>query len=293
MLVLAGTVFVAQTDDAAASCPAFNSASCNNICAYDSGTQVYVCDLTTNGDAQSALANAISGNCGTDQYCVFGTSAASANTSFCCSIGTANQIDGLILRGSSYDDELSFWYGAYDLDAYGTTDFDGKMYGADGNDIMEGSHSTNVYYKDNLLGESGQDEIDALDGKDYVNGGAHEDSIKGGPGDDTLEGDEGDDVIAGNSGNDQIKGGNGYDHISGGTGADLIFGDVDDDTICGDDDTDDLRGNDGDDTLWGAGTDTKTGGAHTNGDTCDSAGTNLTCESTFSPASRPAACPTP
>ncbi len=105
---------------------------------------------------------------------------------------------------------------------------------------------------DELLGGSGDDEIDGGRGADTISGGNGADVIDGGRGSDKLDGGEGDDEISGGSGNDMINGGSGDNEIDGGRGNDSIT------TQAGDDD---ISGGKGRDTInSGAGNDVVDGG---------------------------------
>ncbi|MBE9064667.1 hypothetical protein IQ256_27330 [cf. Phormidesmis sp. LEGE 11477] len=106
---------------------------------------------------------------------------------------------------------------------------------------------------ESLIGESGNDLIDALGGDDTVAGGLGDDIILGGEGDDVLRGDANSrspqDGEAG--GNDIIFGGEGSDRIGGKSGNDILSGDAGDDFIWGDDGDDIIMGGTGNDVLVG------------------------------------------
>ncbi len=94
-----------------------------------------------------------------------------------------------------------------------------------GVDSIFEDQSTHSLYKssDVLIGNSGNDTIQAGLGADFVDGGAGNDIIFGGLGDDTLKGGAGDDHITGDWGRDILAGGEGNDTLEGGLGDDFYI----------------------------------------------------------------------
>lgn len=80
--------------------------------------------------------------------------------------------------------------GSNDDDYWFDSDFDGVMYGRDGND--------------NFYGAEGDDLIVGGRGKDKLNGAQGEDELKGGKGKDLLSGGSEDDILNGGKGSDQF-----------------------------------------------------------------------------------------
>lgn len=114
---------------------------------------------------------------------------------------------------------------------------------------------------DILIGEAGNDLIEAFGLADYVFGSGGDDTILGGGGSDLLSGDTGNDEILGGSFNDTLLGGRGDDMLRGGTGRDLLLGDDGHDQLFGESGDDNLAGEDGNDSLYGGGgSDTLIGG---------------------------------
>ncbi|MEM8504154.1 MAG: hypothetical protein AAF716_13495 [Cyanobacteria bacterium P01_D01_bin.1] len=104
-----------------------------------------------------------------------------------------------------------------------------------------------------LVGDAGDNAIDARGGDDTVAGGLGDNIILGGAGNDVLRGDlnkrSPQDRVAG--GDDIIFGGEGSDRIGGKSGNDILSGDAGDDFIWGDDGDDILMGGTGNDVLVG------------------------------------------
>ena len=133
-----------------------------------------------------------------------------------------------------------------------------------GNDFV-----TSGVGRDSLVGDDGDDTLNAgggIDtvlagaGRDFVTGGAGIDSISGGDGfdtvfsgtgNDTIDGGLGNDSLNGQDGNDLILGGDGNDRLTGAAGNDVLDGGLNDDTLKGDAGTDMLFGRDGADLLVG------------------------------------------
>ena len=109
-----------------------------------------------------------------------------------------------------------------------------------------------------ILGDAGDDTIDAQGGSDTVfgdagddtlSGGEGRDIIRGGSGDDTIRGNDDGDILLGDSGEDTIYGGEGNDLVVGGSGNDTLYGDAGDDTLVGGLGDDSLTGGTGSDTF--------------------------------------------
>lgn len=84
--------------------------------------------------------------------------------------------------------------------------YDSWMWGTSGNDSTTGNGNDNV-----IIGDDGNDDIDAGGGADDVHGGAGTDDIHGDAGDDFLHGGAGDDTLYGDGGLDTLWGGDGED----------------------------------------------------------------------------------
>lgn len=93
---------------------------------------------------------------------------------------------------------------------------------------------------DRMVGEDGDDTLDAGTGPDWVWGGTGDDLLLGGPGDDELYGQGGHDIL---------QGGDEHDVLWGGTGDDVIDGDDGNDTIYPGAGVDVVDGGAGDDTI--------------------------------------------
>ena len=89
------------------------------------------------------------------------------------------------------------------------------------------------------------------DAADMVIGNAGEDRIEAGGGDDIVVEGFGNDTVFGDDGNDSLAGGPGRDLLEGGAGNDQLGGDRGDDTLSGGDGDDALFGNNGTDLLTG------------------------------------------
>jgi Ca2+-binding RTX toxin-like protein len=113
---------------------------------------------------------------------------------------------------------------------------------------------------DQVVGDTGNNTLDAGDGRDFVNGGHGNDLIDGGtgedelwglPGNDTIRGGDGIDRLFGNDGRDFLYGGSGNDHAQGGAGNDQVTGDSGHDALRGGDGRDYMNGGHGNDVLDG------------------------------------------
>jgi subtilisin family serine protease len=104
---------------------------------------------------------------------------------------------------------------------------------------------------DRLLGDEGDDRIDALDGDDVVKSFGGDDAIDLGPGDDVALSGSGDDLVIGGDGDDVVKPGPGDDVVIGGAGDDVVAGFRGDERFEGGEGNDRLLGSVGDDTLIG------------------------------------------
>lgn len=146
--------------------------------------------------------------------------------------------------------------------------------------IAWNAHRPLVLLRNEVFGDSGNENLPGSDGTDFIDGGAGNDVLDGGGGDDILLGGAGNDTLLGGAGLDEMRGGAGQDDIDGGAGDDQIFGaetetDTSSDTLrggAGDDvivaaaGADVLSGDEGADSITGgAGNDTLLGGS--DGDT--------------------------
>ena len=175
-----------------------------------------------------------------------------------------------------------------------------EIHGGAGNDEIYSVNATEsyqggeIYFKNDIYGEDGDDVIVANGYNDHVEGGKGSDTIRtyheynnnaaihGNEGDDRIEvkltgselvyGDEGNDVIDaslssgnhklyGGSGSDTISGGSGDEWIEGGAGDDIIEGGAGNDVIYGSDygasqpsESDTIHGGAGNDVIYAGGT---------------------------------------
>lgn len=291
--------------DAFATCPA-GGTSCSisgfgNVCGHTSGSPVVHCWLTIGSTPPSGNGNAttIYGNCGSDDYCIWG--ATEAGAPFCCSY-TDTAIDTIIVTGGAGDDTINFQFDSFDLENAGDQPIvEGVAEGLGGNDTILGSRLVGRHYSDHLYGGTGDDTIDGSDGPDFIYGDDHNDTLLGGNGMDYIEGGIGGDTIRGQAGDDTVYGGSGQDLISGGTGADALYGEADGDVICantgGSSTTHEvIQGGSGpNDNLWGGGSYTDITGHASDCDYCGNYGTQLYCDSMCDSTltSAPSSCPSP
>lgn len=121
--------------------------------------------------------------------------------------------------------------------------------------VAEGSEDDDI-----LLGQAGNDLLDAIEGDDTLLGGGGDDSLDGGPnndivsggsGADSILGSIGDDALFGNDGDDSLNGGGGHDQLFGGEGDDALHGSLDDDLLIGGGGEDVMHGGSGNDILDG------------------------------------------
>ncbi|WP_323038224.1 calcium-binding protein [Gemmobacter sp.] len=105
----------------------------------------------------------------------------------------------------------------------GTRNFDDTLLGDDGDNLIDARGGSNL-----LEGRGGND---LIHGAVY---GISQDTILGGDGNDTLYGQIGDDLIHGNAGDDRVYGGAGNDTLHVGTGRDLFDGGDGVDLLYGD-----------------------------------------------------------
>jgi len=117
----------------------------------------------------------------------------------------------------------------------GGTDDSGRdsIRGGAGDDSIIGGNETGddgaynpalTRFGDIILGDAGNDNIDAQDGNDSVSGGTGNDSIQGAGGTDTLLGDDQNDTLVGGDGSDSLLGGSDQDILEGGAGSDTLTG---------------------------------------------------------------------
>ncbi len=118
----------------------------------------------------------------------------------------------------------------------------------------------NLRVFDEILGTSGNNQLNGTNdderikgfaGNDQINGNGGNDILLGGGGNDTIAGASQSDDIDGGSGNDVIYGNGGEDTLIGGTGADTIYGGAQADKILGGDGNDLIYTNGGNDLVDG------------------------------------------
>ena len=226
-----------------------------------------ICDMNRNGSSDGAWAVAIKDDtatqvfCGSD-YCAWGTDGA-GNSFFCPWTDFDGDLTHVRLIGTEHVDNLYFWYDHpqypnQDLDAWGSSDLTGQMYGNEEDDCLDGS-SRDIYgyYYEELFGDDGNDVILGRGGlHDTVFAGGGDDQVTTGPGNDTvfLGGgndecwtDAGNDTVAGGTGHDEVCAGDGDDSVDAGSGNDWV--NAGSDTPFGDDYVD---GGDGNDQCYAA-----------------------------------------
>nr|CAD6596238.1 hypothetical protein RKHAN_00247 [Rhizobium sp. Khangiran2] len=115
---------------------------------------------------------------------------------------------------------------------------------AGGDDVVIGDLGNN-----SVDAGSGDDAIYGMGGNDLLDGGSGTDFIDGGDGNDTIDGGNDSDVLLGGAGNDTIDGGRGNDILIGGSGADTLRGGNGDDLLIADQSDVLLDGGSGYDTL--------------------------------------------
>lgn len=97
-----------------------------------------------------------------------------------------------------------------------------------GNDVIAPFSTTTGSFTtsgaDTVMGDRGNDLIEAGDGDDFVIESFGNDTLRGDGGNDTLVGGNGRDLLIGGTGDDQLGGGHGDDTLLGGEGADRLFG---------------------------------------------------------------------
>ena len=123
-------------------------------------------------------------------------------------------------------------------------DFPDGLAALGGNDTVRGSSDPEV-----IMGNRGDDSLNAGGGNDTLMGGKDNDTVEGGNGDDLVRGDRADDVVKGGNGADRLFGGKNNDSLFGGSGNDALSGDRDNDTLTGGLGEDTLTGGEGRDVF--------------------------------------------
>jgi hypothetical protein len=153
-------------------------------------------------------------------------------------------IGGQIIQGTNFPDNL---IGSLENDL---------IVGNDGNDLLEALEGN-----DTVIGSAGSDEIYGNQNDDRLNGELGNDTIYGGQNNDYIDGGEGNDLIYGNKENDTVIGSGGNDEIYGNQNDDRLNGELGNDTIYGGQNNDYIDGSEGNDLLYGnKGNDTLIGG---------------------------------
>ncbi|KAF0216168.1 MAG: Hemolysin-type calcium-binding, partial [Geobacteraceae bacterium] len=119
-------------------------------------------------------------------------------------INVSGTTDSLMIQSWFYADyqrvdQFKFADGTV-LSAAGLEAMGYKVYGAAGNDTLNGSNAN-----DTVFGYDGNDNLYGYNGNDALNGGAGTDSLYGGAGNDVLNGGAGNDYLQGDAGNDTYK----------------------------------------------------------------------------------------
>lgn len=139
---------------------------------------------------------------------------------------TLSGIDGVY--GSSYDDTLVGYDGQ---STTGPDIYTNYLYGAGGNDFIDGEGGSDVLYggdgNDTIFGLTGDDTIYGDAGNDILYGDSGNNQVYGGIGDDTLVGDSGTDLLSGGDGNDIVIGQGPGTTVDGGAGDDILLGGTD------------------------------------------------------------------
>ncbi|NES82964.1 MAG: calcium-binding protein [Moorea sp. SIO2B7] len=136
-----------------------------------------------------------------------------------------------------------------------------EILGTSGNDQLNGTGDDERIKgfagNDQINGNGGHDILLGGSGNDTIAGGSQSDYIDGGADDDTLFGNGGSDTIFGRSGNDGLYGSSAADYLDGGSGHDTLFGNGGEDTLIGGGGADLIYGgSDADEILSGGGNDT-------------------------------------
>ena len=155
---------------------------------------------------------------------------------FCCRVDdTAGLITKVSLKGSASDEEpIGFSYGSWNLQPTSSSStMTATAQRRQGDDIIQGSNSTDPDYEETLYGNLGADLINGNDGDDRLEGGNGDDTLNGGRGQDILLGQNGDDTLEGGPQSDQLHGGDGDDFIEGQAGADSLYGGLGNDELYG------------------------------------------------------------
>lgn len=211
-----------------------------------------ICDLNRNGSTEGAWAVAIKDEtstqvfCGSD-YCSWGTDGA-GNAYFCPWDTFDGDLTHVRLIGTENVDNLYFWYDHpqypnQDLDAWGSSDLYGQMYGNEEDDCLDGSARDTAEYYEELFGDDGgdiilgrgglHDTVFAGGGNDIVTTGSGDDTIFLGGGDDECETGAGNDSVAGGTGHDEVCTGEGDDTVDAGSGNDWVNGQTGTNLIAG------------------------------------------------------------
>ncbi|VXD23398.1 conserved hypothetical protein [Planktothrix serta PCC 8927] len=114
-----------------------------------------------------------------------------------------------------------------------TVEYPGGILALAGDDILVGSHQTDV-----MNGNTGNDQLSGAEGIDLIRGGQGNDTLNGDTGNDIINGNRDDDFLIGGDGEDLLRGGKGKDILEGSAGRDILIGDLEFDILTGGADAD-------------------------------------------------------
>jgi Ca2+-binding RTX toxin-like protein len=145
--------------------------------------------------------------------------------------GNVSGVSSIATWGDSTDQSTLFGTGNADVIFLDRKGYDTqrlvnvtKVYGGEGNDLIDMTSDRFVHGGVTLAGENGDDVLLGNAGSDRLYGGAGADRIKGYGGNDYLSGEAGNDFLFGGRGNDKLNGGTGNDYLSGQLGRDTLTG---------------------------------------------------------------------
>jgi len=199
---------------------AYDQASCSsigNVCNYSTTSDRLDCLLNRGTGSFVGRGYAVSEfreESYTYDYAVYGQ--VSTGDAFCCLLADPyHQVQEVRIQGTTRGDRISLHDGLSTpgamLDSWSGGPLAGVVYGKDGDDIVEGSHSRSSGYSERLSGNIGNDIVRGHGGNDTLYGGQGDDVLYGGPGSDTLYANSGDDILNGGTEPDLLRGSTGDD----------------------------------------------------------------------------------
>jgi hypothetical protein len=189
----------------------FGGQTCASICAFDSSSGVFECDLGSCSSSSTVNEATIVHDYnvqGAHHFVGYGKCDDGVTVDdWCCVIDddpTTTDITGVKITGSDAADDLSLHEPSTGdrVKPHRTAGLGGHVYGAAGADVILGSPYAGSGYDEGLHGEDGADTIYGQDGAEYIDGGAGNDTISGDDGNDRMHGGDGVDTLLGGQGND-------------------------------------------------------------------------------------------